>query len=44
MGCTATKYVTRELEWRKPISSLNCLLTSHVWREDRNGFDRMRGV
>jgi xylulose-5-phosphate/fructose-6-phosphate phosphoketolase len=30
--------VTRELEWRKPISSLNYLLSSHVWRQDHNGF------
>lgn len=30
--------VTRELEWRKPIASLNYLLTSHVWRQDHNGF------
>ncbi|MGO6690592.1 phosphoketolase [Rhizobium johnstonii] len=30
--------VTREIEWRKPISSLNYLLTSHVWRQDHNGF------
>ncbi|MBW8727054.1 MAG: phosphoketolase family protein [Inquilinus limosus] len=30
--------VTRELEWRQPISSLNYLLTSHVWRQDHNGF------
>ncbi|NKK78092.1 phosphoketolase [Rhizobium leguminosarum] len=30
--------VTRELKWRKPISSLNYLLTSHVWRQDHNGF------
>ncbi|MEZ2132813.1 MULTISPECIES: phosphoketolase [unclassified Sinorhizobium] len=30
--------VTRELPWRKPISSLNYLLTSHVWRQDHNGF------
>ncbi|ANL35627.1 phosphoketolase [Rhizobium phaseoli] len=30
--------VTGELEWRKPISSLNYLLTSHVWRQDHNGF------
>jgi xylulose-5-phosphate/fructose-6-phosphate phosphoketolase len=30
--------VTRELAWRKPISSLNYLLTSHVWRQDHNGF------
>ncbi|MBB3965881.1 phosphoketolase family protein [Rhizobium metallidurans] len=27
-----------ELEWRKPIASLNYLLTSHVWRQDHNGF------
>ncbi len=30
--------VARELPWRKPISSLNYLLTSHVWRQDHNGF------
>ena len=30
--------VSRELPWRKPISSLNYLLTSHVWRQDHNGF------
>ncbi|MBB3218873.1 xylulose-5-phosphate/fructose-6-phosphate phosphoketolase [Ochrobactrum sp. RC6B] len=30
--------VARELKWRKPISSLNYLLTSHVWRQDHNGF------
>ena len=29
---------TRHLEWRKPIASLNYLLTSHVWRQDHNGF------
>ena len=28
----------REVEWRRPISSLNYLLTSHVWRQDHNGF------
>jgi len=27
-----------ELSWRKPIASLNYLLTSHVWRQDHNGF------
>ncbi|HPR09438.1 phosphoketolase family protein [Candidatus Saccharibacteria bacterium] len=27
-----------ELAWREPISSLNFLLTSHVWRQDHNGF------
>jgi xylulose-5-phosphate/fructose-6-phosphate phosphoketolase len=26
------------LEWRRPIASLNYLLTSHVWRQDHNGF------
>jgi xylulose-5-phosphate/fructose-6-phosphate phosphoketolase len=30
--------VSREIPWRKPISSLNYLLTSHVWRQDHNGF------
>ena len=30
--------VTRDLPWRKPIASLNYLLTSHVWRQDHNGF------
>ncbi|HVV92983.1 MAG TPA: phosphoketolase family protein [Hyphomicrobiales bacterium] len=30
--------VSRELAWRRPISSLNYLLTSHVWRQDHNGF------
>ncbi|MCE0910251.1 MULTISPECIES: phosphoketolase family protein [Pseudomonas] len=27
-----------EVPWRKPIASLNILLTSHVWRQDHNGF------
>ncbi|HEY3755734.1 MAG TPA: phosphoketolase family protein [Opitutaceae bacterium] len=27
-----------EIPWRRPISSLNILLTSHVWRQDHNGF------
>ncbi|HEX2062907.1 MAG TPA: phosphoketolase family protein, partial [Acidimicrobiales bacterium] len=30
--------VIRQLEWRRPIPSLNYLLTSHVWRQDHNGF------
>jgi xylulose-5-phosphate/fructose-6-phosphate phosphoketolase len=30
--------VTRQLEWRASIASLNYLLTSHVWRQDHNGF------
>ena len=29
---------TRLLPWRKPIASLNYLLSSHVWRQDHNGF------
>jgi xylulose-5-phosphate/fructose-6-phosphate phosphoketolase len=30
--------VSREIGWRVPIASLNYLLTSHVWRQDNNGF------
>ncbi|MEC5322178.1 phosphoketolase family protein [Aurantimonas sp. A3-2-R12] len=30
--------VSREIEWRAPIASLNYLLTSHVWQQDHNGF------
>ena len=30
--------VTRHIPWRRPISSLNYLLSSHVWRQDHNGF------
>ena len=30
--------VTREIPWRKPVASLNYLLSSHVWRQDHNGF------
>jgi xylulose-5-phosphate/fructose-6-phosphate phosphoketolase len=30
--------VTRHIPWRRPIASLNYLLTSHVWRQDHNGF------
>jgi len=30
--------VTHSIPWRKPIASLNYLLTSHVWRQDHNGF------
>ncbi len=30
--------VSRELGWRRPVASLNYLLTSHVWRQDHNGF------
>ncbi|MBS0543637.1 MAG: phosphoketolase family protein [Proteobacteria bacterium] len=30
--------VCRRIPWRKPVASLNYLLTSHVWRQDHNGF------
>jgi xylulose-5-phosphate/fructose-6-phosphate phosphoketolase len=30
--------VARHLPWRRPVASLNYLLTSHVWRQDHNGF------
>jgi xylulose-5-phosphate/fructose-6-phosphate phosphoketolase len=30
--------VTRDISWRQPIASLNYLLSSHVWRQDHNGF------
>jgi xylulose-5-phosphate/fructose-6-phosphate phosphoketolase len=30
--------VSQEVDWRPPIASLNYLLTSHVWRQDHNGF------
>ncbi len=30
--------VTRAIPWRRPIASLNYLLSSHVWRQDHNGF------
>jgi xylulose-5-phosphate/fructose-6-phosphate phosphoketolase len=30
--------VTRRIPWRRPVASLNYLLTSHVWRQDHNGF------
>ena len=30
--------VSREIAWRRPIASLNYLLTSHVWRQDHNGY------
>lgn len=30
--------VTRKLPWRKPVSSLTYLLSSHVWRQDHNGY------
>jgi xylulose-5-phosphate/fructose-6-phosphate phosphoketolase len=30
--------VTNHIPWRRPIASLNYLLSSHVWRQDHNGF------
>ncbi|MFA5938519.1 MAG: phosphoketolase family protein [Sinimarinibacterium sp.] len=30
--------VAKEVAWRRPVASLNILLTSHVWRQDHNGF------
>lgn len=30
--------ITRAIEWRKPISSLNILLTSNIWQQDHNGY------
>src|SRR3982751_5017259 len=30
--------VCRNIPWRRPIASLNYLLSSHVWRQDHNGF------
>ncbi|OGJ57889.1 phosphoketolase [Candidatus Peribacteria bacterium RIFCSPLOWO2_12_FULL_55_15] len=30
--------ITRQIPWRRPIASLNILLTSHVWQQDHNGF------
>ncbi len=32
------KVTRNEIPWRRPIASLNYLLTSHVWRQDHNGF------
>ncbi len=32
------KVTQSEIPWRRPIASLNYLLTSHVWRQDHNGF------
>jgi len=29
---------TNDIPWRRPVASLNYLLTSHVWRQDNNGF------
>ena len=32
------KVAQHEVAWRRPVASLNILLTSHVWRQDHNGF------
>ncbi|NTW68788.1 MAG: phosphoketolase family protein [Chlorobiaceae bacterium] len=32
------KITTTQIPWRRPVASLNYLLTSHVWRQDHNGF------
>jgi xylulose-5-phosphate/fructose-6-phosphate phosphoketolase len=32
------KVMTKQIPWRRPIASLNYLLTSHVWHQDHNGF------
>jgi xylulose-5-phosphate/fructose-6-phosphate phosphoketolase len=32
------KVTSKEIPWRRPIASLNYLLSSHVWRQDHNGF------
>lgn len=32
------KVTSKEIPWRRPVASLNYLLTSHVWRQDHNGF------
>jgi len=32
------KVTAKEIAWRRPVASLNYLLTSHVWRQDHNGF------
>ena len=33
--------LSRRIPWRRPLPSLNYLLTSHVWRQDHNGFSHM---
>jgi xylulose-5-phosphate/fructose-6-phosphate phosphoketolase len=32
------KVTSKEIPWRRPVASFNYLLTSHVWRQDHNGF------
>ena len=36
--CKWLEATKREIPWRAPISGLNILLSSHVWRQDHNGF------
>ena len=36
--CKWLEATVREIPWRKPIAGLNLLLSSHVWRQDHNGF------
>ena len=36
--CKWLEATVREIPWRKPIAGLNILLSSHVWRQDHNGF------
>ncbi len=36
--CKWLEATVREIPWRKPISGLNLFLSSHVWRQDHNGF------
>lgn len=36
--CKWLEACRREIPWRKPIAGLNILLSSHVWRQDHNGF------
>lgn len=36
--CKWLEATIREIPWRKPIAGLNLLLSSHVWRQDHNGF------
>ena len=36
--CKWLEATVREIPWRKPVAGLNILLSSHVWRQDHNGF------
>ena len=37
-ACQVARRLREHIPWRRPIASLNYLLTSHVWRQDHNGF------